>query len=269
MMNCSEIRPRIALYVDREVTSAEALEFEAHLTDCAECRREYDALRETVDAVRAACPIYEVPERSYAAIQGMVQNWERRQRQRRWLPSLAAAAVLLAVAAVWWISAGRPGYEQFAVQAHRNIARGTFPLDIVSDRPPVVSNWLKLRVPFHLTLPNYPEGGPKRYALLGARLMQYRGEDVAYLAYEMGGRPISLLISSSPRIMPSGGESSRSGGLTFYFSSQQGFRIITWKDKGLTYALVSDLNVKGAESCAICHGAEGERRKFEGLGRRI
>ena len=269
MMSCSGIRSRIALYVDREVNGAEAFEFEAHLTECAECRREYDDLRETVDAVRAACPIYEVPERSYAAVQRMVENWERRQRQRRWMPALVAAAVLLAVAAGWWISAGRSGYEQFAVEAHRNVARGTFPLDIASEEPPVVSSWLEPRVPFHLTLPNYPAGGRKRYVLAGARLMQYRGEDVAFLAYKMDGRPISLLISSSSRIAPSGGESYRSAGLTFYFSSQQGLRIITWKDKGLTYALVSDLNVRGTESCAICHGAEEERRKFEGLGRRI
>jgi anti-sigma factor RsiW len=269
MMSCLEIRPRIALYVDREVAGAEALEFEAHLTECAECRRVYDELRETVDAVRGARPIYEVPERSYSAIQGIVENWERRQTQRRWVPAVAAAAVLVAVMMGWWVSAGRSGYEQFAAEAHRNYARGTFPLDVASDQPPVVSDWLKPRVPFHLTLPNYPEGGPKRYALLGARLMQYRGEDVAYLAYEMDRKPISLLISSSSRIMPSSGESYRSGGLTFYFSSQLGLRIITWRDKGLTYAQVSDLNVKGAESCAICHGAEGERRKFEGLGKRI
>jgi anti-sigma factor RsiW len=269
MMSCSEIRPRIALYVDREVAGAEALEFEAHLTECAECRRAYDELRETVDAVRGACPIYEVPERSYSAIQGMVENWERRQAQRRWVPAAAAAAVLVAVMTGWWVSAGRSGYEQFAAEAHRNYARGTFPLDVTSDQPPVVSDWLKPRVPFHLTLPNYPEGGPKRYALVGARLMQYRGEDVAYLAYEMDRKPISLLISSSSRIIPSSGESYRSGDLTFYFSSQLGLRIITWRDKGLTYAQVSDLNVKGAESCAICHGAEGERRKFEGLGKRI
>jgi hypothetical protein len=38
-------------------------------------------------------------------------------------------------------------------------------------------------------------------------------------------------------------------------------------DRGLNYARVSDLNVKGAESCMICHGEEGERRKFEGLGK--
>ena len=59
------------------------------------------------------------------------------------------------------------------------------------------------------------------------------------------------------------------GGPTFYFSSEQGLRIISWKDKGLTYAQVSDLDVKGAESYAICHGADGDRRKFEGLGKRM
>jgi hypothetical protein len=99
--------------------------------------------------------------------------------------------------------------------------------------------------------------------------MQYRGDDLAYLAYEMDGKPISLLISSSSRVAPSGGENYQAGGLMFYFSSDQGLRIITWKDKGLTYAQVSDLDVKGAESCAICHGAEGEYRKFEGLGKRM
>ena len=168
-----------------------------------------------------------------------------------------------------WFSAAPSGYEKFAAQAHRDYSRGAFPLDIVSDQPQLVSRWLEPRVPFHLTLPNYPEGGPKRYALAGARLMQYRGDDVAYLAYEMDRKPISLLISSSSRVAPSGGEKYQSGGLTFYFSAEQGLRIITWKDKGLTYAQVSDLDVKGAESCAICHGGAGERRKFEGLGKRL
>jgi anti-sigma factor RsiW len=268
MLSCAEIRPRIALYVDREVTGAEALEFEAHLTECDGCRRAYDALRGTVDALRGARPLYEVPEQSLAAVQGMVADWERRQRQRRWIPAGVAAAVLVA-AGIAWVSTARSGYQTFAASTHRNYERGTFPLDIVSNQPQAVSSWLAPRVPFHLTLPNYPEGGPKRYALAGARLMQYRGQDVAYLAYEMDRKPISLLISSSSEILPSGVETYQSGGLTFYFSAEQGLRIITWKDKGLTYAQVSDLNVQGAESCAICHGAEGERRKFEGLGKRM
>jgi len=69
--------------------------------------------------------------------------------------------------------------------------------------------------------------------------------------------------------MPESGEKYQSGGLTFYFSSEAGLRIISWEDRGLTYAQVSDLSAKGAESCVICHGAEGERQKFEGLGKRL
>ena len=92
---------------------------------------------------------------------------------------------------------------------------------------------------------------------------------MAYLAYEMDRKPISLLISSSDRVVLAGAESYQSGGLNFYFSTEEGLRIITWKDKGLTYAQVSDLNVKGAESCAICHSAESERPKFEGLRKRL
>jgi anti-sigma factor RsiW len=268
MMNCTEVRPRIALYVDREVTGVEALEVEAHLTDCIECRRVHDILRETVDALRGARPLYEAPEQSYATVYGMVADWEKR-RIRRWMPALAATAVLMVAAAMSWMSMSRSGYGQFAARAHRSYAVGTMPLDVTSSEPQVVSRWLAPRVPFQITLPNYPEGGPKRYSLTGARLMQYRGEDVAYLAYEMDHKPISLMISSSSRVLPEGGEKYRSGELTFYFSSEAGLRIITWEDRGLTYAQVSDLNVKGAESCVICHGAEGERRKFEGLGRRL
>ena len=268
MMNCVEMRPRIALYVDRELTGAEALELEAHLTACAECRRAYNVLRETVDAVRGAKPLYEPPDQSYAAVQKIVAGWERKQTQRRWIPALAATAVLVMAVMLSWFSASRSGYEKFAAQTHRNYSLGTMPLDVVSHEPQVVSRWLEPRVPFHLSLPNYPEGGPKRYSLAGARLMQYRGEDVAYLAYEMDDKPISLLISSSSRIMPEGGEKYQSGGLTFYFSSEAGLRIISWEDRGLTYAQVSDLSAKGAESCVICHGAEGERQKFEGLGNR-
>jgi anti-sigma factor RsiW len=253
------------MYVDRELAGAESLELEAHLTECDECRRVYAQLRETVDVLRGARPLYEPPERSFAAVQETVAGWERRQTRQRWTPWAAAAAVLVAAAGISWFSAAHSGYETFAARAHQGFARGAFPLDVASSEPRVVSAWLAPRVPFHLSLPNYPEGGPKRYSLAGARLMQYRGEDVAYLAYEMDQKPISLLISGSPRIIPAGGESYQSGGLTFYFSSEQGLRIITWTDRGLTYAQVSDLNVKGAESCVICHGGEHERRKFEGL----
>ncbi len=65
-----------------------------------------------------------------------------------------------------------------------------------------VAMWLSSRLPIHRTLPNYPEqpGQGKRYSFVGARLLQYREDDVAYLA----------------------------GGLTIHSNSHKGLRMITW-----------------------------------------
>jgi anti-sigma factor RsiW len=273
MIGCSEARRRIALYVDREISGPEALEFEAHLTECAQCRREYEDFRGVVDATRAASPLYEVPEQSYAAIERLVARQDRSVPRRYWLPVAAAAALVAGVTIGLlfspWLHRRSAQYGSFAAEAHLLYARGASPLDITSRDPQAVSEWLGKRLPFQMKLPNYPVErlGRKRYSLVGARLVQYLDEDVAYLAYEMDQKPISLLIAASKRVAPSGGEIYQSGGLTFHSSAEKGLRMITWTDKGLTYALVSTLDVQGAESCVICHGSAGDRSKFENLRR--
>jgi anti-sigma factor RsiW len=86
--------------------------------------------------------------------------------------------------------------------------------------------------------------------------------DVAYLAYSMNRRPISLLVTSASQVKPGGGQTFRTGGIEFHFSSERGLRLITWSDRGLSYALVSDPGVTGAESCVICHGSTADRKKI-------
>ena len=68
--------------------------------------------------------------------------------------------------------------------------------------------------------------------------MQHEGEDVAYLAYTMNERPVSLLVTASERIVPNGQEVYRSGNLLFHFSAHKGLKLITWRDRNLVYALV-------------------------------
>ncbi len=54
-----------------------------------------------------------------------------------------------------------------------------------------------------------------------------------------------------------------SGGLVFHLESVAGLKVITRSDSGLTYALASDVAVRGARSCLVCHGSRGERPKIE------
>jgi hypothetical protein len=41
--------------------------------------------------------------------------------------------------------------------------------------------------------------------------------------------------------------------------------VITWSDRGLTYALVSDLDERGQQSCIVCHEGTKDRDFIEPL----
>jgi anti-sigma factor RsiW len=276
VINCAEAKHNITLYIDHELQGFETIEMEAHLTECASCRLAYEDSRAAVDAVRAASPLYEISGQSYLNIRKLVESGERRPLHRRWMPLSAIAALAVGIVIGMWFSPrllkknSTPAqYASFAAEEHLLYAKGVFPLDIVSREPQVVSDWLRGRVRFHLRLPEYPSSTwqQKRYTLAGARLVHYRDEEIAYLAYEMDRQPISVLIASSPQLLPTGGETYRSGGLTFRFSEEKGLRIITWSDRGLTYAQVSTVDLPGAASCGVCHGSSEDRPKLDNLRR--
>lgn len=264
-MNCRHVVEQIPLYVDGELQATESLQVESHLVECAACRGRFESLSSVVETVRAARPLYQIPEASLQAAEQKVRA--HRSYASMWRMA-AAATVLFTAAGLWYgLRTERDRFAVYAAESHLRYTRGALALDIHTGEPAEVSNWLSARMPFHVTLPNYPDqpGLPKKYSLLGARLLQYQEDDVAYLVYQMGDKPISLLIGSSARIVPAGGNVYRSGGLSFHTTSHNGLKMITWVDKGLSYALVSDLRAVGAESCAVCHGSEEEQHMFAPL----
>jgi anti-sigma factor RsiW len=264
MNHCRRLQERdVHLYVDNELSAAEVLEFERHLLDCSECCARFQQLRAVVDVVRGAQPLYEVPEHSRQGARAAVARCEQ---PRRRLAAAAACAAMLAVLGLLWLFGAAAEFTAFAADSHHRYASGMMPLDVASSDPEIVTRWLASRLPFHLQLPNYPEGGgEKRYHLVGARLLQYRNRNVAFLAYEMDRKPISLLMTSDAVAAPSGGALYRSGALKFHFSERDSLNLIAWTDRGVHYSLVSALGARGAESCIICHGGAGERRVIDAL----
>ena len=73
------------------------------------------------------------------------------------------------------------------------------------------------------------------------------------------------MITSNAVAMPAAGERIVSRGLTFHYDSINGLKVITWADRGLTYALVSDLEERGQQSCLVCHAGTKDRDFIEGL----
>jgi hypothetical protein len=104
-----------------------------------------------------------------------------------------------------------PGASSFALMAadtHLRHIRGQLPLEMVSTEPHEVSQWFVNKVSFSVKIPNYQEapGLEKLYTMEGARLVAYKNDYAAYVAYRMNNQPISLVITSDNVAQTSGGE---------------------------------------------------------------
>jgi hypothetical protein len=154
-----------------------------------------------------------------------------------------------------------------AVQTHQRYVRGQLPLEISSVSPEQISSWFTNKVSFILELPSYQEasGQEKIYSLEGARLVGFNKDYAAYVAYQMRQRPISLVVTSNSVALPSGGVEIIMKDQTFHYDSIDGYKVMTWSHRGLTYALVSDLEQFGHQSCMVCHAGTKDRDLIESL----
>jgi anti-sigma factor RsiW len=280
---CDATRRLIGPYVDGELVGDERRVVDGHLARCADCRTLFAREAALSSAVEGAALRAPAPEELRERVARLLAQ---PPPARFWRAAAVAAGLAAGVAlVVFWPGRGAgprppaaspapaPAVAELvgvAVDSHLRYARGQLPLEVRSERPEEVSGWFSGRVPFHVALPDYPvgPGEQKFYHLEGGRLVALQGDYAAYVAYRMEGRPISLLVTSAARVTPSGSRTVQSGGLTFYLESVAGLNVITWSDKGLTYALASDLAVSGERSCLVCHGSPEERSKIEGFSRR-
>lgn len=268
MNNCEDICKRLNLYLDNELQGEERAAVETHLQECTACAAIFERELSFINAIRQSGPLLvaspELRARVHETLKGSKREvLEPRFGSRRQLAMAIAAAliVMLVLPVVIWQATRRskqPGPSSFALMAadtHLRHARGRLPLEIETAAPQRISDWFANKVNFSVKLPNYQEssGQEKLYTLEGARLVGYKDDYAAYVAYRMKERPISLVITSDSVVKPSGGEEIVARGLTFHYNAIQGLKVITWSDRGLTYALVSDLEERGQQSCIVCH----------------
>ncbi|HXM50299.1 MAG TPA: zf-HC2 domain-containing protein [Pyrinomonadaceae bacterium] len=299
MSKCEDILARMTLYLDDELEAQECGNITAHLAGCASCRASFDSERRLLENVRGCGPLYVAPPELRARVENSVSDRpmarsappELRERIRRTVehfssrsprlrfarPAIAVAAVLAVAILVglWLLSRSNRelpyrGPSQFAMMAadtHQRHIRGQLPLELVSDVPEQISNWFAGKLPFTVKLPNYQEssGQEKTYQLEGARLVGYRNDYAAYVAYQMRTRPISLVVTSDKVAQPTDGEQIVAKEITFHYNSINGLKVLTWSDGGLTYALVSDLEERGQESCVVCHQGVKDKDFIEPL----
>jgi anti-sigma factor RsiW len=272
MTECIDIRSRLNLYLDNELQGDERVHFEHHLYVCQSCRSVAQAEKRFLDTVRTAEPLYIASPELTSRVRSVLHlpdsdaanasGASRSLRKHRVIATIAAAAVLLLLLPIliWRAREREPrssasSFALMAADAHLRHIRGQLPLEMTSTEPREVSKWFVNKVDFSVKIPNYQEapGLEKLYTMEGARLVAYKNDYAAYVAYRMNDHPISLVITSDSVGQTSGGEEIKAKGLVFHYNAIHGLKVLTWSDRGLTYALVSDLEERGQKSCVVCH----------------
>jgi mycothiol system anti-sigma-R factor len=287
MKGCDDYSATIQIYLDWELSGQDFDDFPAHLEQCEACRIELEAEESLSVLLHRSRPLYSAPDALRARVMQTADSFSSTSphaasRLRKPFAAVLArplrsvicsspnwgalvAALLLVAVSLLLIPAflkqsNAANYVETAIAAHRSLLNGSLPLEVQSDLPSVVTAWFAGKVPFTFRLPSSAEESEHQqpYRLTGGRLVNYKKEYVALIAYQVKRQKISLLVSSSKSAVAAGGEEVPSGGIIFHYSKQANFNVITWSNLGLTYALVSSLPGSGRQSCLVCHQTMAE-----------
>jgi mycothiol system anti-sigma-R factor len=286
MTSCEEFSLKALLYLDGHLQEQELDDFRAHVEGCSSCRTSVEAERALSQLLHRSRPLYSAPSALRARVAGAVEEHTASIRTRenlygrllrmggrfadsRRVARLRLVAATLAVAALFLAflpnairQVRAANYVETAVAIHRSYLNGNLALGIRSNSPEQVAAWFTGKVPFQFRLPQSKTGSIPTYQLAGAALVSYRGSPAAVVTYEKQKEKISLLVASSQSAAVAGGDEVRSGALTFHYRTEQGFKVITWSNHGLSYALVSSVSGAARESCMVCHQSMADDQNF-------
>jgi hypothetical protein len=290
MSSCDEYAIKTLRYLDEDLEGQELEDFLSHLDSCAWCREQLEAEKELSATLHRCRPLYSAPlalrDRVGAVIDNpassrvqdsIYQPASRNLRERlsgaiqslsSWrilVPAALAIALCLAVVPNMERQVQAASYIETAVASHRSCIEGNLHPGLESSSPEQVTAWFAGKVPFHFRLPA-AESTPETnhaYRLTGATLVNFKGSPAALVTYEGQNDKISLLVDSSESAIVAGGDEVRFGKLTFHHRDDSGFRVITWTNHGLSYALVSSVFGPARASCLVCHQNMADSSNFK------
>ena len=276
--NCDEYAVKILRYLDNDLKGSELEEFVLHLDSCGDCRTRLHAEKELSATLQRSRPLYSAPAALRDRVSAAVTQSPKPKRVQETIFQRVSflgnwrvlAPVALAIALCLTIVPNierrlqAASYVDTAVASHRRYVSGDLDSRLNSNSPELVTAWFAGKVPFDFRLPAV-ESSPEKnlvYRLTGAALVSYKGSPTALVTYETQNDKISLLVDSCKSAVVAGGDEVQFGKLVFHYHNESGFRVITWNNHGLSYALVSSVSGPAHASCLVCHQNLADRDIF-------
>lgn len=252
-MDCSEARR--VLYpnpaqAETTIARAEALE---HLDSCAACAEEMRRGEAWGAILRERLPHEEAPEALRDSLHRMATDETPAMRPGRRLTRRALPAAIAAGAAgAWWLLHPRSdGFFRQVCEDHAKYLAGQS--EISSADPAAIEAWFQDQTGFAVHVPRFEQA-----SLRGGRLCFLRGKRAALVFYRRRERPVSLFQFTAEEVDLRELERSVIDGAPIWRGSFQGFNVTAFEQRGMIYALVSDL--RESELLQLASAAQAQSR---------
>ncbi len=248
---------RLSAYIDGELDAGEALDAAAHLATCEACSTEYTLLLKTVESMHQHLPPLRAPNALRDRVTAAVHTASAEPRARTFHAArsfrgwAAAAAVIAMIGTAYGIgarvSAPSAAPIDAVLTAHiRSLQLGHL-TDVVSTDQHTVKPWFTGKLDFSPAVPRLESDG---FPLVGGRLDYIANRPVAALVYQRRAHVINVLTypSESPAAVAP------------HMETRRGYQIANWSAGGMTYWVVSDLNVDELRTfCTLMREADVAR----------
>ena len=243
-MDCNQARQLLPAHADRELTVTESIEVERHLNECAACQAEYARQTALSAAVKQHAAYHSGPghlqHRILAGLpRGGAAAGDRQPRQRWQWPHLnwpqAGAALASMFALVWSVGlyvalpSASDRLAEDVLASHVRSLMGNHIADVASSDQHTVKPWFNGKLDFSPAVGDFAAQG---FPLIGGRLDYVNQRPVAVLVYQHRKHFINVYVWPDA----TGDEA------TTRVQSRQGYQMLRWSERGMTYWAVSDLN---------------------------
>jgi anti-sigma factor RsiW len=275
MSGCEDTRPLLPDHAAGRLSDGARGAVAAHLERCEACRqalavetalgdalqrlprhRAPASLRRRVEALlAAAAPPAPAPSSEPAAVRAPAAPGRPRARMPGWaLPAVMAFALGAVSLAIVRPQGPRPALDtpagalvSEAVNDHLRVVQSARPAEIESGGIHQVKPWFTGKLDF---APRVAFAGDDEFPLAGGSLGYFRDRKAAVFLFKRRLHAITLLVFSPEGLPWPAGPVRRLGRLDVVEETSRGFSVLLWREQGLGYALVSDVNAADLERLA-------------------